>query len=203
MLAEVTQWIISTVGEWGYTGILVMMAIESSFIPFPSEVVMIPAGYLCYKGEMSLPLVLTSGFAGSMIGAWVNYFLAMSLGRKFLYAYGAYFFMKPPVLEKIERFFKAHGAVSTFSGRLIPGIRQLISIPAGFSKMPLGLFSFYTFLGAGLWSSALVFLGYFMGEKEVLIKSYVNELVWAALALVFVIAAVYIYLHKRARKADQ
>lgn len=202
MLAEATQWIISTVGEWGYAGIIIMMAIESSFVPFPSEVIMVPAGYLCFKGQMSLPLVLISGFAGSMIGAWINYFLAMSLGRKFLYTYGAYFFMKPEALEKIEHFFKAHGAVSTFSGRLIPGIRQLISIPAGFSKMPLGLFSFYTFLGAGLWSSALVFLGYFMGEKENLIKDYVHELVWAALGLVVVIVAVYIYLNRRFKKAE-
>jgi len=139
MLAELTNWIVNTVGEWGYTGIVVMMAIESSFVPFPSEVVMIPAGYLASKGEMNLVLVLLSGFAGSMIGAWINYFLAMSLGRKFLYRYGNYFFMSPSVLDKMERFFREHGKVSTFSGRLIPGVRQLISVPAGLSKMSFGL----------------------------------------------------------------
>ncbi len=197
MLGELTKLIVTTVGDWGYTGIFIMMAVESSFIPFPSEIVMVPAGYLAYKGEMSLFLVLFAGFAGSMVGAWVNYVLAMSLGRRFLYRYGKYFFMQPKTLNKMEGFFKTHGAVSTFSGRLIPGIRQLISIPAGLSRMSFGLFSFYTFLGAGLWSSALVFLGYYMGENEELIKEYLHELVWVALGLVTVIATIYTYLHKR------
>jgi membrane protein DedA with SNARE-associated domain len=103
----------------------------------------------------------------------------------------------------MEEFFKVHGAVSTFSGRLIPGVRQLISIPAGLSKMSFGLFSFYTFLGAGLWSSALVYLGYFMGEKEELIKAYLHELVWAAFVLVVCIGIVYTYFHKRAQKKKE
>jgi len=200
MLAELTNFIVNTVGDWGYLGIFIMMAIESSFIPFPSEIVMIPAGYLAHKGEMNLAFVLLSGFGGSMIGAWVNYFLAMSLGRKFLYAYGHYFFMSPEVLKKMEEFFKAHGPVSTFSGRLIPGVRQLISIPAGLSEMPFLLFSIYTFLGAALWSSALVLLGYFLGEHESLIKEYVHELVYVALVLVIVIVGVYTYFHKRSLK---
>jgi len=202
MLAELTQWILNTVGDWGYTGIVIMMAIESSFIPFPSEVVMIPAGYLAYKGEMSLVPVLLAGFAGSMIGAWINYFLAMTLGRSFLYRYGRYFFMATETLEKMERFFKVHGPVSTFSGRLIPGVRQLISIPAGLSKMPFGLFSFYTFLGAGIWSSLLVALGYIMGDKEELIKAYLHELIGFALLLVLIIVVVYTYLHKRKSRSE-
>lgn len=200
MLAELTNFIVNTVGDWGYLGIFIMMAIESSFIPFPSEIVMIPAGYLAYKGEMNLVFVLLAGFGGSMIGAWINYFLAMSLGRKFLYAYGHYFFMSPVVLEKMENFFKAHGPISTFSGRLIPGIRQLISIPAGLSKMPIVLFSLYTFLGAAIWSTALVLLGYFLGEQEGLIKEYVHELVYVALGLVTVIVVIYMYFHKRSVK---
>jgi len=203
MLGELTEVIISTVGDWGYMGIFIMMAIESSFIPFPSEIVMIPAGYLAQKGEMNLVFVLLAGFAGSMIGAWVNYLLAMSLGRKFLYAYGHYFFMKPHTLNKMERFFKKHGAVSTFTGRLIPGIRQLISIPAGLSKMSFPLFSLYTFLGAAIWSTVLVLLGYFLGENEGLIKEYLHELVYASLALVALILAVYTYQHKRKKDANK
>ncbi len=197
MLAELTQWILTTVGDWGYSGIVIMMAIESSFIPFPSEIVMIPAGYLAYKGEMNLWAVLLAGFAGSMIGAWINYFLAMTLGRGFLYRYGRYFFMATETLEKMEDFFKVHGPVSTFSGRLIPGVRQLISIPAGLSKMSFGLFSLYTFLGAGIWSSLLVALGYIMGDKEDLIKAYLHELIWISLGFVVLILVVYIYFHKR------
>lgn len=197
MLGELTNIIISTVGDWGYLGIFIMMAIESSFIPFPSEIVMIPAGYLAHKGEMSLVFVLLAGFSGSMLGAWINYLLAMSLGRKFLYAYGHYLFMKPETLDKMETFFRKHGAVSTFTGRLIPGIRQLISIPAGLSKMSFLLFSIYTFLGAASWSTVLVFLGYFLGENEGLIKEYLHELVYVSLALVALIIAMYSYLHKR------
>jgi membrane protein DedA with SNARE-associated domain len=202
VLAELTQWIVTTVGDWGYTGIVIMMAIESSFIPFPSEIVMIPAGYLAYKGEMSLGLVLLSGFAGSLIGAWVNFFLAMTLGRKLLYRYGKYFFMGVETLDRMETFFRQHGAVSTFSGRLIPGIRQLISIPAGLSKMPFSLFTLYTFLGAAIWSSILVALGYILGENEELIKEYLHELIWLSLGLVIIIAVIYIYFHKRKERSN-
>ncbi len=197
MLAGLTDLILSTVGEWGYTGIIVMMALESSFVPFPSEVVMVPAGYLVDKGEMNLMYVLLAGYSGSMIGAWVNYFLAISLGRNFLYKYGKYFFMKPKALDKMEDFFKKHGAVSTFTGRLIPGIRQLISIPAGLSKMSLGIFSFYTFLGAAMWSTILVGLGYFLGEEEALIKEYLQQLILLSLGLVILIMSLYIYFYKK------
>ncbi|PHR58498.1 MAG: DedA family protein [Arcobacter sp.] len=197
MLGELADIIINTVGDLGYFGIFIMMAIESSFIPFPSEIVMIPAGYLAYKGELNLVLVLLSGFGGSMIGAWINYFLAISLGRKFLYAYGRYFFMKAETLDKMETFFRRHGAVSTFTGRLIPGIRQLISIPAGLSKMSFSLFSLYTFLGAAIWTTILVFLGYFLGENESLISDYKHELGYAVLAFVIIILCVYTYVYKR------
>ena len=197
MLGELTDLIIGTVGDWGYLGIFIMMAVESSFIPFPSEIVMIPAGYLASKGELNLAFVLGSGFAGSMVGAWINYFLAMTLGRSFLYKYGKYLFMKNETLDKMEAFFKEHGAVSTFTGRLIPGIRQLISIPAGLSKMPFSLFSLYTFLGAGLWTIILVMLGYFLGENEGLIKEYLHELIFVSLGLVALIIGVYTYFYKR------
>jgi len=197
VLGELADIIINTVGDLGYFGIFIMMAIESSFIPFPSEIVMIPAGYLAYKGELNLVLVLLSGFGGSMIGAWINYFLAISLGRKFLYAYGRYFFMKAETLDKMETFFRRHGAVSTFTGRLIPGIRQLISIPAGLSKMSFSLFSLYTFLGAAIWTTILVFLGYFLGENESLISDYKHELGYAVLAFVIIILCVYTYVYKR------
>jgi len=203
LLAELTNFILATVGEWGYTGIIIMMALESSFVPFPSEVVMIPAGYLVEKGEMNLWLVLFSGYAGSMVGAFINYFLAISLGRTFLYNYGKYFFMKAKTLDKMEAFFQKHGAVSTFTGRLVPGIRQLISIPAGLSKMPLGVFTFYTFLGAAMWSTILVVLGYFLGEEEALIKQYLHQLIFVSLALVVAIGSIYTYLYKKRVKKSQ
>jgi len=202
VLGQLTEFILTTVGEWGYAGIVIMMALESSFVPFPSEVVMIPAGYLVDKGEMSMTLVLLSGYTGSMIGAFINYFLALSLGRAFLYKYGKYLFMKPKTLDKMEEFFQKHGAISTFTGRLIPGIRQLISIPAGLSKMNLGKFSFYTFLGAAIWSTILVLLGYVLGEEEALIKQYLHQLIFVSLGLVVTISLIYIYFYKEKKEAN-
>jgi len=197
MLEELSSWIYLTIVDWGYLGIALMMAIESSFIPFPSEIVMIPAGYAADKGEMNLVLVLLSGFVGSMIGAWTNYFLALKLGRFFLYKYGKYFFMKPETLDKMQDFFQKHGAISTFTGRLIPGIRQLISIPAGLAKMNFALFSFYTFLGAAIWSTILVFLGYFLGENSELIHKYIKELTLITIGVVVLIISVYVYIQKK------
>lgn len=192
MLSELTHWLVETVQGMGYAGIAVLMAVESSFIPFPSEVVMIPAGYLAAQGEMNLGLVILSGLAGSMIGAYVNYFGALWIGRRFLQRYGRYVLISPETLEKMDRYFIRHGAISTFTGRLIPGVRQLISIPAGLARMDLPLFSLYTALGAGLWGAALAFLGYFIGDNQALISAYLKEITLVAAATVAVIVSVYI-----------
>lgn len=185
MIAELTQWLIQTVQGLGYAGIVALMAVESSFIPFPSEVVMIPAGYLAAQGKMDISLVLLFGVTGSMIGAYINYFGALWIGRRVLLRYGRYVFISPETMEKMDRFFERHGAISTFTGRLIPGIRQMISLPAGLARMNLPLFSFYTALGAGLWGTVLVLLGYFIGDNEALISRYLHRI-----TLVLVIAAV-------------
>lgn len=199
MLSELTHWLVETVQGMGYAGIAVLMAVESSFIPFPSEVVMIPAGYLAAQGEMNLGLVILSGLAGSMIGAYVNYFGALWIGRRFLQRYGRYVLISPETLEKMDRYFIRHGAISTFTGRLIPGVRQLISIPAGLARMDLPLFSLYTALGAGLWGTALAFLGYFIGDNQALISAYLKEITLVAAATVAVIVSVYILKMKSRR----
>lgn len=199
MLSELTHWLVETVQGMGYAGIAVLMAVESSFIPFPSEVVMIPAGYLAAQGEMNLGLVILSGLAGSMIGAYVNYFGALWIGRRFLQRYGRYVLISPETLEKMDRYFIRHGAISTFTGRLIPGVRQLISIPAGLARMDLPLFSLYTALGAGLWGAALAFLGYFIGDNQALISAYLKEITLVAAATVAVIVSVYILKLKSRR----
>lgn len=193
MAAELAQWLVEMVQGFGYAGIIILMTVESSFIPFPSEVVMIPAGYLASKGEMNLSLVIASGLAGSMIGAYVNYFGALWIGRRFLVRYGKYVLISSETLDKVDLFFLKHGAISTFSGRLIPGIRQLISIPAGLGRMHLGVFSLYTALGAGLWGAILAFLGYWIGGNEALISEYLRELTIGALLLVAGLIAVYIF----------
>jgi len=181
----------------GYFGVFSLMAIESSFIPFPSEIVLIPAGYLASKGEMDFILIFVSALGGSMVGSFINYFGALWIGRRFLQRYGKYLFIKPEALEKMETFFQRHGHISTFTGRLIPGIRQLISIPAGLSRMDLKVFSFYTALGAGLWSLILIVLGYVMGENETLIKTYLHQITFIAVGSALLIGLIYYYVQRR------
>ena len=152
MVRELAQNLVDLIFDWGYAGIFILMSIESSFIPFPSEIVLIPAGYLASKGEMHMGLVMLSALGGSMIGAYINYFLALMLGRRFLRRYGKYFFIGESALVKMDEYFAKHGHISTFIGRLVPGIRQLISIPAGMAKMNLAVFSIFTALGASLWA---------------------------------------------------
>lgn len=200
MLSSIINFIVETVGNLGYIGIFIMMFIESSFIiPFPSEVVMIPAGYLVHKGEMNMFLVVLSGVLGSLTGALFNYYLAMKLGRKLLLKYGQYIFIKEETLEKIEKFFKQHGHISTFSGRLIPVVRQYISLPAGLAKMNIGVFILYTTLGSGIWMIVLAYLGYFLGGNEELIKQYLHQIIIAILILLAIL--IYFYYKRNKKKA--
>lgn len=197
MIHEIAQFITDQIFDMGYLGIFLLMLIESSFIPFPSEIVLVPAGYLASKGDMDISLILLASLLGSIGGALINYFGALYVGRKFLLKYGKYILISEETLDKMENFFKKHGAISTFTGRLIPGIRQLISIPAGLSRMNLKVFIFYTSLGALIWSIILVALGYLIGENQELIKEYLSQIVTITLVCVALITAMYIYNHKR------
>ncbi len=199
MIKEIAQTIVDLIFDWGYLGIFLLMAIESSFIPFPSEIVLIPAGYLASQGEMNLGMIMGSALGGSLVGAFINYYLALLLGRKILQKYGKYFFIKESALVKMEDFFNKHGAISTFIGRLIPGIRQLISIPAGLSRMNLAVFSTYTTLGAGVWALILVMLGYFIGENQELIDTYLKQITMAVLVALVLLGSWYTY-HQRNKK---
>ena len=156
---------------WGLLFIFVFMAIESSFIPFPSEVVMIPAGFLAARGELgigspsvALAVVIAVGVLGSLAGAFVNYYLALWVGKPFLEKYGKYFFIKPEPLARACEVFNRYGAATTFVCRMVPAIRQLISIPAGIARMPLGSFTLFTGLGAGVWTTILAVVGYGLGK---------------------------------------
>jgi len=194
MLHDIIDFIVQTVGEWGYIGIFLMMFLESSFFPFPSEVVMIPAGYLAYKGEMNLVLAVLAGIGGSLAGALFNYYLALRFGRKFIGKYGKYVLIKEETMQKMEDFFAKHGHISTFSGRLIPAVRQYISLPAGLAKMNLLKFSIYTSLGAGIWVLILALLGYFIGHNQELISEYLRIIIIAILGFLGVFALFYVRL---------
>lgn len=198
---------------WGPLIIFVFMTIESSFVPFPSEVIMIPAGVMIARGEFpgggagtGLLIAIACGLIGSLVGAFINYYLSLWLGRPFLHRYGKYFFLKPHNLDRAEAIFRKHGEITTFVCRLIPAIRQLISIPAGLSRMKISRFSLFTGLGAGLWVTVLTLVGYGLGKASVG-KTYEelvydgkdiihHNLIWVMLGIVVLVGA-YIWVHKK------
>ena len=200
MLHEIAETIVQYIGDMGYWGIYLLMFLESTFFPFPSEIIMIPAGYLAFKGEMNVYMVVFMGIFGSLSGALFNYYLAKHFGRRFLLKYGKYFFIKEETLDKLESFFRKHGELSTFNGRLIPGIRQLISLPAGLANMNVLKFSLYSSLGAGIWVIILVALGYLLGSNEELISEYLHIATLIALISVALITIFYVIRNKRRAK---
>lgn len=173
MYDTIVTFLTDTILALGYPGIGALMFIESSFVPFPSEVVLPPAGYVAAKGQMNVYLAFAAGTLGSLFGALFNYGIAVYVGEPFLRRYGKYFFVKETALDRAERFFADHGEISTFVGRLVPVVRQLISIPAGVARMNLRRFALFTSLGAGIWCAILVYIGYFHGTHEEALKQAV------------------------------
>ncbi len=200
MIHEVAQYLVDSIGSMGYLGIFLLMFLESTFFPFPSEIIMIPAGYLAYQGEMNLYMVVLVGILGSVTGALLNYYLAMHLGRKIILRYGKYFFIKEETLTKLDTFFTKHGEISTFTGRLIPGIRQLISLPAGLARMNIAKFSLYTAIGAGIWVVVLVAVGYLVGSNQALISEYLKSATLIALVSVVLITIFYVVRYKKRKE---
>jgi membrane protein DedA with SNARE-associated domain len=205
MLNTVIHWLTETIFALGYPGIVLLMALESSFFPFPSEVVMPPAGYLAAQGRMNLWIALACGVLGSLLGAVFNYIMAQRLGRPLLYRYGRYFFVRTQTLERAEAFFRRHGEIGTFIGRLVPLIRQYISLPAGLSRMRLDRFAIYTAAGAGIWCAILVGIGWFIGHHaSVLAQEEVRRLsTWATIALVPVIIVLLAWYVRRERRREK
>jgi len=181
MFHQFVVWLTTTVGHWGYPGIVMLMALESSFFPFPSEVVIPPAAYLAATGKMNIGMVILCGTMGSLLGAVFNYWLAMKFGRPFFEKHGRYLLVSPGSLEKADRFFERHGNISMFIGRLLPGIRQYISLPAGMARMNIFAFCAATVLGAGLWVLVLAGMGYWFGRNEQLV---LQNLRWVTLFMV-------------------
>lgn len=192
MFHQFITWLAASVGQWGYPGIVLLMALESSFFPFPSEVVIPPAAYLAATGKMNIVMVITCGIAGSLLGAVFNYWLAFQFGRPFFEKYGRYILVSHKSLEKADRFFERHGHISTFIGRLLPGIRQYISLPAGLAHMGMLAFCAATALGAGIWVTVLAALGYLFGRNENLIM---QNLHWMTLAMI-IICAILIFFYR-------
>ncbi|MFQ5598128.1 MAG: DedA family protein [Nitrospiria bacterium] len=217
-LIQYIEWGVEHAGFWGFMIVFLLMTIESSFVPFPSEIIMIPAGFLAYRSELlfSSPLIdlllaVLFGTLGSILGAYINYFLFLKLGRPFLYRHGKYFFLSHATIARAEEIFNRHGDITTFVCRLLPGIRQLISIPAGLARMPLFRFTLFTFLGAGIWCAVLALTGFYLASFAGAM-SYA-DLVFAGrdnirayfpwlIAIISVIVLSYIFLHQRIMSTD-
>mgnify|MGYP000137832808 CR=1 FL=1 len=202
MLQEMAHWILEAIGQISYLGVAGLMFLESSFFPFPSEVVVPPAGYLAARGSMNLWLVILAGTGGSLLGGLFNYWLALVVGRPFLLRYGRYLFISPKSLHRAEVFFDRHGHISTFIGRLLPGVRQYISLPAGLARMDLFLFSLFTSLGAGCWVAVLALLGFWFGQNPELISSYLRDATLGALLFCLLLGGAYLLVQKRRRRTS-
>jgi membrane protein DedA with SNARE-associated domain len=187
IITFLSEYVLGLVKEFGYIGIILGMAIESSLVPLPSEIVMIPAGVLAQKGEMNFFMVVFCGTLGSYIGSLANYVGAYLLGRPLIVKYGKYFFLSERKLKRVEAFFRKFGNISIFIARLIPVVRHFISIPAGFAKMNFWQFSIYTILGSTLWMIILTAVGYFIGQNAQKVHELMPLLKMGALGFCLVV----------------
>lgn len=202
MFETLVTWLVDTIFKLGYPGIFLLMGLESSFFPFPSEVVLPPAGFLAAQGRMNVWLVVAAGIGGSLLGATLNYVVAAKLGRPLLHKYSKYLLIKEKSLERSEAFFLKHGEISTFVGRLIPVIRQYISLPAGISRMNLGVFCVFTALGAGIWSGVLTYIGWFLGKNadvlsNELVGEYTRRAILITLPILALVVLAYVFLKRK------
>jgi membrane protein DedA with SNARE-associated domain len=204
MLEQFLSWLVETISRLGYPGIVVLMAIESSVIPLPSELVMPPAGYLAALGRMNAALALGSAVLGGLLGSYANYWVASRVGRWVFVRYGRWVLVSERSLERSERFFARHGPIAVFVSRLFPVLRHLVSIPAGIARMPLGLFFVYTGVGAGLWAAILMAIGWVIGKEgralsREQVTAYSHRAVLILVPVVALLIAGYVVWHRRRR----
>lgn len=190
--------IVSIVNSMGYGGIVAAMFLESSFFPFPSELVLPPAGYLASQGKMELWIVVLLGIIGSLLGSLFNYWISLRLGRPLILRYGKYVGLTERAYDRAEGAFRRHGEISTFVGRLIPGLRQYISLPAGLARMPIGRFILFTGLGAGIWASVLALLGYVIGNNQEAIGRSLHRItIYTAVGIVILVIGYVVWYRRR------
>ena len=199
---------VDLISRGGYPGVFLLMAVESSFLPLPSEVVVPPAGYLAWKGEMSLPWIVIAAALGSLAGASFNYWFAIRVGRPFFHRHGRWFLVTEKGLDRAESFIARHGEIGTFIGRLVPGVRHLVSLPAGLARMHRGRFALFTTLGSAIWCSVLAWVGWSIGRAgDRLDLGMVKDLttrifLYGVLPGVALLVAAYVLVRRRqARRA--
>ena len=200
MLYEAFLHIAELVHKFGYFGIFIMTFIESTFIPIPAEFTLIPAGYLIQKGELNGFVVAFVSTVGTLGGSLLNYYIAYHYGRKLIAKYGKYILLSEEKLHQLEKFFEKYGSVSTFIGKLLPGLKHFISFPAGLAKMNLKKFILFTTAGGFVWCSILLLLGRFIGKNENLLQKYLQQINFAIFILVVCTVGYYFWKNKYSSK---
>ncbi len=201
-LVRFAEWLVEFVHWAGYIGVVIATFLESTFVPIPSEVTMIPVGLLVQRGDMNLAIVLVLSIFGAVTGALFNYYIAYHYGRRFLYRYGKYMLFDHEKMDKLDKFFAVHGEISTFTGRLIPGLRHIIAFPAGLAHMDLKKFCIYTGAGGGIWMTTLIMVGYIIGGNKELVHRYATNITIAALLGCAFLIVFYIWRHRRKTAAE-
>ncbi len=182
--------------NWHYLAIVLLMALESSFFPFPSEVVIPPAGYFAARGDLNIILVVISGILGSLLGALFNYWLCFKWGERVVLKLGRRFGITPERIGWLKKYFAEHGEITTFVGRVIPGIRQYISLPAGIARMNIFRFSLYTCLGAGIWVAILAYVGFYVGKNEDMVRAILRRYYPLLFLAIICVVGIYLFFYK-------
>ena len=194
------DWVQGLMDSMGYLGILLLMILENLFPPIPSELIMPSAGFAAARGEMSLPIVILMGVLGSVIGTLPLYYIGRAFGEERLVAwadkYGKWLTLSGKDIRKADDWFDKHGTKAVLFGRMVPGIRSLLSLPAGMSEMPMPKFLIYSAIGSALWATALASAGYVLGENYDRVEQYISPIPKVVLAAV-VVAAVAWFLKRR------
>jgi membrane protein DedA with SNARE-associated domain len=200
MFEEAIHWLVTTIHQFGYTGLFVLGFLE--ILPIPKELVIIPSGYLVHQGKMSLVGVMLANGLGTTAGACFNYWLVRRFGRPFVDRFGRYMFINETKMLILEQFFARHGSLSIFLGRLIPGLRHYLFLPAGLARMSALHYTIYTAAGIFIWTGVLVMLGYYIGENQELALQYLPLIKLATVGAIAVVVGAYIFVARRkARRA--
>ena len=203
MFKPLIDWYLGALAKGGYGLIALLMAVESSIVPLPSEVVIPPAAHLAYTGQIPLSLagIILAGTIGSWLGATVMYWASRLAGRPLVMRYGKYFLISPSKVEGAERWATHYGSLGIFISRLLPVVRHLIGIPAGIVRMDYLKFSIYTLLGSGIWCGVLCYLGVKMGQDEKLLKGELHRIsLWLGGAMLVLAAMYYLFVHRHMGK---
>jgi len=193
IFAKIADFIIGTISASGYSGIAILMAVESACIPLPSEIIMPFAGFLTLSGKLYFLWVVLAGAAGNLVGSIIAYFIGVFGGRPFIEKYGKHVLLGKDELDRSEKFFNRYGGISVFFARILPIMRTFISLPAGISRMPFLKFCAYTFIGSFFWSGLLAYIGVFLGENWKGIEVYFRKLDWLVAGLLIIVIFYFVY----------